>query len=48
LGQVNNLHKAVHLGKQYISQAIDHADELEVGKGHGPVHHFFAGHTYVL
>ncbi|MFH4482948.1 bifunctional hydroxymethylpyrimidine kinase/phosphomethylpyrimidine kinase [Vibrio diabolicus] len=47
LGQSNNLHKAVHLGKQYISQAIAHADELEVGKGHGPVHHFFAGHTYV-
>ncbi|TOM91281.1 bifunctional hydroxymethylpyrimidine kinase/phosphomethylpyrimidine kinase [Vibrio parahaemolyticus] len=47
LGQGNNLHKAVHLGKQYISQAIAHADELEVGKGHGPVHHFFAGHTYV-
>ncbi|BCG16129.1 bifunctional hydroxymethylpyrimidine kinase/phosphomethylpyrimidine kinase [Vibrio alginolyticus] len=47
LGQGNNLHKAVHLGKQYISQAIAHADELDVGKGHGPVNHFFAGHTYV-
>ncbi|EPN4954697.1 MULTISPECIES: bifunctional hydroxymethylpyrimidine kinase/phosphomethylpyrimidine kinase [Vibrio diabolicus subgroup] len=47
LSQGNNLHKAVHLGKQYISQAIAHADELDVGKGHGPVNHFFAGHTYV-
>ncbi len=42
LGQGNNLNKAVHLAKQYLSQAIAHADELNVGKGHGPVHHFFA------
>ncbi len=42
LGQGNDLHKSVHLAKQYISQAIAHADELDVGKGHGPVHHFFA------
>lgn len=41
LAQGNRLHKAVYLGKQYISQAISHSDELEVGKGHGPVHHFF-------
>ncbi|MFB9216268.1 bifunctional hydroxymethylpyrimidine kinase/phosphomethylpyrimidine kinase [Vibrio sinaloensis] len=47
LGQGNNLHKSVHLAKQYISQAISHADELNVGQGHGPVHHFFAGHSYV-
>lgn len=32
LSQGNNLHKAVHLGKQYISQAIAHADELKWGK----------------
>lgn len=47
LAQGNNLHKAVYLGKQYISQAIAHADQLEVGQGHGPVHHFFCGHTNV-
>ncbi|MEF1291414.1 bifunctional hydroxymethylpyrimidine kinase/phosphomethylpyrimidine kinase [Vibrio sp. M260118] len=47
LAQGYNLHKAVHLGKQYISQAIAHADQLEVGQGHGPVHHFFCGHTNV-
>jgi hydroxymethylpyrimidine/phosphomethylpyrimidine kinase len=47
LAQGNNLHKAVYLGKQYISQAIAHADELDVGQGHGPVHHFFAGHAHV-
>jgi len=47
LAQGNRLHKAVYLGKQYISQAIAHADQLDVGKGHGPVHHFFCGHTNV-
>lgn len=47
LAQGNVLHKAVHLGKQYISQAIAHADELDIGQGHGPVHHFFDGHRYV-
>lgn len=47
LAQGNRLHKAVYLGKQYISQAIANADKLEVGQGHGPVHHFFCGHTNV-
>lgn len=47
LAQGNRLHKAVFLGKQYISQAIAHADELKVGQGHGPVHHFFSGHMNV-
>lgn len=42
LGQEYDLPKAVYLAKQYISQAIAHADVLDVGKGHGPVHHFFA------
>ncbi|KOO03218.1 bifunctional hydroxymethylpyrimidine kinase/phosphomethylpyrimidine kinase [Vibrio nereis] len=47
LAQGNRLHKAVYLGKQYISQAISYSDELEVGQGHGPVHHFFPGHVNV-
>lgn len=47
LAQGNNLHKSVYLAKQYISQAISHADELNVGQGHGPVHHFFSGHNNV-
>lgn len=47
LGQGNSLDKAVSLAKQYISHAIAHADELHVGHGHGPVHHFFAGHSHV-
>ncbi|MDQ2165458.1 MULTISPECIES: bifunctional hydroxymethylpyrimidine kinase/phosphomethylpyrimidine kinase [Vibrio] len=47
LAQGNNLHKSVYLAKQYISQAIGYADELDVGQGRGPVHHFFTGHTHV-
>lgn len=47
LAQGNDLLQAVGLGKQYISQAIAHADELVVGKGHGPVNHFFSGHADV-
>ncbi|MDP5252909.1 MULTISPECIES: bifunctional hydroxymethylpyrimidine kinase/phosphomethylpyrimidine kinase [unclassified Vibrio] len=47
LGQGNSLDKAVALAKRYISHAIAHADELHVGRGHGPVHHFFAGHNHV-
>lgn len=45
LAQGHDLLQAVKLGKQYISNAIAHADELDIGSGHGPVNHFFAGHT---
>jgi hydroxymethylpyrimidine/phosphomethylpyrimidine kinase len=47
LAQGNDLLEAVKLGKQYITKAIKHADELEIGKGHGPVNHFFSGHANV-
>ena len=47
LAQGNDLAQAVALGKQYISQAIAHADALDIGQGHGPVHHFFPGHNNV-
>lgn len=45
LAQGHDLLRAVQLAKQYISQAIAHADELDIGKGHGPVNHFFSGHA---
>lgn len=47
LAQSHDLNQAVDLAKQYITQAIAHADELDVGYGHGPVHHFFTGHHNV-
>ncbi|WP_325893096.1 bifunctional hydroxymethylpyrimidine kinase/phosphomethylpyrimidine kinase [Grimontia sp. NTOU-MAR1] len=47
LAQGNELSQAVALAKRYISEAISHADELEVGQGHGPVNHFYQGHGAV-
>jgi hydroxymethylpyrimidine/phosphomethylpyrimidine kinase len=47
LAQGNELFAAVKLGKTYISKAIEHADQLKIGHGHGPVHHFFNGHADV-
>jgi hydroxymethylpyrimidine/phosphomethylpyrimidine kinase len=47
LAQGNDLQQAVQLGKNYISHAIAHADELDIGAGHGPVNHFFSGHNDV-
>ncbi len=35
------LEEACLSAKEYITNAIAHADELEVGQGHGPVHHFY-------
>ncbi len=34
------LEAAIFEAKEYISQAIKAADMLDIGKGHGPVHHF--------
>ncbi|WP_068085779.1 bifunctional hydroxymethylpyrimidine kinase/phosphomethylpyrimidine kinase [Polycladidibacter stylochi] len=37
----SNLVEAVCVAKDYVNNAIFHADRLQVGRGHGPVHHFF-------
>ncbi len=34
------MNEAVVLAKRYVGKAIRAADELDVGAGHGPVHHF--------
>ena len=34
--------EAVRRAKDYLTHALRHADELDVGAGHGPVHHFHA------
>ena len=41
LAQGHELWPSVSLAKNYITKAIYHADELNIGKGHGPVNHFF-------
>jgi hydroxymethylpyrimidine/phosphomethylpyrimidine kinase len=33
---------AASSAKAYLTEALRHADELSVGQGHGPVHHFHA------
>jgi hydroxymethylpyrimidine/phosphomethylpyrimidine kinase len=40
LAKGENLETAVHHAKAWISAAIAAADRLDVGRGHGPIHHF--------
>ncbi|MEM6824529.1 MAG: bifunctional hydroxymethylpyrimidine kinase/phosphomethylpyrimidine kinase [Pseudomonadota bacterium] len=40
LGQGHDLTEAVRQAKRYVHEAIGAADQLTVGHGHGPVHHF--------
>ncbi len=41
LAQGHHMTDAVRGAKEYIAAAIAHADQLNIGKGHGPVHHFY-------
>ncbi|HWL29913.1 MAG TPA: bifunctional hydroxymethylpyrimidine kinase/phosphomethylpyrimidine kinase, partial [Burkholderiaceae bacterium] len=40
LPQAQDVPEAARRAKQYLTEAIRHADRLAVGAGHGPVHHF--------
>jgi len=42
LPQSPDVPAAARRAKQYLTEALRHADELSVGAGHGPVHHFHA------
>ncbi|OCG24887.1 bifunctional hydroxymethylpyrimidine kinase/phosphomethylpyrimidine kinase [Gilliamella sp. App2-1] len=37
----NNLEEAIKQAKNYLQGAISHADDLTIGKGDGPTHHFY-------
>ena len=41
LALLNDMPQAVAAAKAYVTGAIEHADELDVGSGHGPTHHFW-------
>lgn len=41
LARTTNVPHAAKTAKEYLVSAIAHADELAVGHGHGPLHHFF-------
>ncbi len=43
LAQGFDIPTSVEKAKRYITQAISHSDNLNVGHGHGPVHHFYWG-----
>ncbi|HEX7884137.1 MAG TPA: bifunctional hydroxymethylpyrimidine kinase/phosphomethylpyrimidine kinase [Afipia sp.] len=42
LAKGNSLEAAVRAAKAYVSAAIAASDQLDVGRGHGPIHHFHA------
>lgn len=42
LARGDTMEKAVDTARRYLNRAIGAADELSVGQGHGPVHHFHA------
>lgn len=41
LARGEGLEAAISQAKQYVHGAIAAADEIEIGSGHGPVHHFY-------
>lgn len=41
LAQEQSLYQAIEQAKSYITQAIACADQLNIGSGSGPVHHFY-------
>lgn len=42
LPQRRDVHEAVREAKDYLTRALERADELELGRGKGPVQHFHA------
>ena len=42
LPQIGEVPEAARLAKEYLTASLRHADQLAVGSGHGPVHHFHA------
>lgn len=41
LAQGNDLLTSIQLAKNYLTQALVAAEQITIGKGRGPVHHFF-------
>lgn len=38
--RTGEIERAVRLARSYVEEAIGASDDLNVGKGHGPIHHF--------
>ena len=41
IGQGVSLPEAVGLGKKYLTNALIYGKDVTIGKGHGPLNHFF-------
>mgnify|MGYP002458683641 FL=1 len=41
IGQGVSLPEAVGLGKKYLTDALFYGKDVTIGKGHGPLNHFF-------
>src|SRR5690606_38318568 len=41
LPQTNDVPEAARQAKAYLTEALKNADRLQVGSGHGPLHHFY-------
>lgn len=41
LAQGDELPQAIKHAKAYITKALQHADEIDIGRGHGPVNHLY-------
>ena len=37
---------AIRLAKTYLYKALEAGKDVEIGRGHGPVNHFFDPHPY--
>ena len=48
LAKGNSLNDSVKLAKDYISKAIESGAQYRIGKGHGPVNHFYKMHEAPL
>lgn len=45
IAHLGDLPSATAVAKSYVTSAIDQADDLNVGSGHGPTHHFAGFYT---
>lgn len=48
LAQGTELTEAVRKAKRYVSEALYHGAEVAIGKGHGPMNHFFNPQPYII
>ncbi len=48
LARGENMHDAVEKGKQFLTNALASGKDVAIGKGHGPLNHFFAPEKLII